>query len=126
MRWLQLCLIVLLLPLAGCALNGKITSYPVETRGVYTLGPGDVLRVKVYGDETVTGSYKVDDAGTVSMPLVGQIMVSGRTSAPASSPRRSPTAMSATPMSPSRSKPTARSSSRAPCAMAGSSPTSPA
>jgi len=83
MRWLQLCLIVLLLPLASCALNGKITSYPVETRGVYTLGPGDVLRVKVYGDETVTGSYKVDDAGTVSMPLVGQILVSGRTTAEA-------------------------------------------
>jgi len=50
---------------------------------VYTLGGGDVIRVKVYGDETVTGTYKVDDAGTVSMPLVGQLMVTGKTTAQA-------------------------------------------
>ena len=44
---------------------------------------GDVLRIKVYGDETVTGSYKVDDAGTVSMPLVGQLRVAGKTTSQA-------------------------------------------
>jgi polysaccharide export outer membrane protein len=81
MRWLQLCLLLLLLPLAGCSLNGKTTSYSLEPRGVYTLGGGDMIRVKVYGDETVTGTYKVDDAGTVSMPLVGQIAVDGKTTA---------------------------------------------
>lgn len=81
MRWLQICLLFLLLPLAACSLNGKTTTYALENRGVYTLGGGDVLRVKVYGDDTVTGSYKVDDAGTVSMPLVGQIYVAGRTTA---------------------------------------------
>lgn len=81
MRWLQLCLILLLVPLAACSLNGKTTTYSVESRGVYTLGGGDVLRVKVYGDDTVTGSYKVDDAGTISMPLVGQLKVSGKSTA---------------------------------------------
>ena len=81
MRWLQLCLLLVLLPLAACSLNGKTTSYPLETRSVYTLGGGDAIRVKVYGDDTVTGSYKVDDAGTVSLPLVGQIPVAGKTTA---------------------------------------------
>jgi polysaccharide export outer membrane protein len=81
MRWLQLCLLLVLLPLAACSLNGKTTTYPLEPRSVYTLGGGDMIRVKVYGDETVTGTYKVDDAGTVSMPLVGQLRVSGMTTA---------------------------------------------
>jgi polysaccharide export outer membrane protein len=81
MRWLQLCLLLVLLPLAACSLNGKTTTYPLEPRSVYTLGGGDMIRVKVYGDETVTGTYKVDDAGTVSMPLVGQLRVAGMTTA---------------------------------------------
>ena len=81
MRWLQLCLLLVLLPLAACSLNGKITTYPLEPRSVYTLGGGDMIRVKVYGDETVTGTYKVDDAGTVSMPLIGQLRVTGMTTA---------------------------------------------
>jgi polysaccharide biosynthesis/export protein len=83
MRWLQLCLLLVLLPLAACSLNGKVTTYSLEPHSVYTLGGGDVIRVKVYGDETATGSYKVDDAGTVSMPLVGQLHVAGLTSAQA-------------------------------------------
>jgi polysaccharide biosynthesis/export protein len=81
MRWLQLCLLLVLLPLAACSLNGKTTTYSLEPRSVYALGGGDMIRVKVYGDETVTGTYKVDDAGTVSMPLVGQLFVAGKTTA---------------------------------------------
>jgi polysaccharide export outer membrane protein len=81
MRWLQLFLLLVLLPLGACSLNGKTTTYSLEPRNVYTLGGGDVIRVKVYGDETVTGTYKVDDAGTVSMPLVGQLPVAGMTTA---------------------------------------------
>lgn len=83
MRWLQLCLLLVLLPLAACSLNGKTTTYSLEPRTVYALGGGDTIRVKVYGDDTVTGSYKVDDAGTVSMPLIGQVVVAGKTTAQA-------------------------------------------
>jgi polysaccharide export outer membrane protein len=83
MRWLQFCLLLVLLPLAACSLNGKSTTYSLEPRSVYTLGGGDMIRVKVYGDDTVTGTYKVDDAGTVSMPLVGQLRVEGKTTAQA-------------------------------------------
>jgi polysaccharide export outer membrane protein len=85
MRWLQLCLLLLLLPLGACSLNGKTTTYSLEPHNIYALGGGDVIRVKVYGDETVTGTYKVDDAGTVSMPLVGQLRVAGKTTAQAAS-----------------------------------------
>lgn len=80
MRWL-LCLVLLLLPLAGCSLSGRTTAYSLEPRQAYALGPGDVLRIKVYGDETVSGTYRVDDAGTLSMPLIGQVVIAGRTTA---------------------------------------------
>jgi polysaccharide export outer membrane protein len=79
MRFLQLLLIVLLVPLAACATNGKTTTYAVTPPAAYALGPGDVVRVKVYGDETVSGSYRVDDSGAMSLPLVGPIRVAGQT-----------------------------------------------
>ena len=85
MRWLQLFLILLLLPLAACSLNGKTSTYSVETRGPYTLDGGDVLRVTVYGEETLSKTYKVDDAGTVSLPLIGTVRVRGLTTAQAAS-----------------------------------------
>ena len=83
MRWLQLCLLLLLVPLAACSLNGRTVTYPVETREIYTLAAGDAVRVNVYGDDAVSGTYKVDDAGTLSLPLIGPIYVLGRTTADA-------------------------------------------
>jgi polysaccharide export outer membrane protein len=79
MRWLQLCFVLLLLPLAACALNGKVTTYPVETARPYALDAGDVLRVTVYGDDTISKTYKVDEDGKVALPLVGPISVRGLT-----------------------------------------------
>ena len=34
MRWLQLCLLLVLLPLAACSLSGKTTTYSLEPRTV--------------------------------------------------------------------------------------------
>ena len=80
MRWLQLLLVVLLLPLAACSLNGNLKSYPVEQRGPYTLDAGDIISVSVYGDDNFgKAPYKVDDTGTVGLPLVGPVRVRGLT-----------------------------------------------
>jgi polysaccharide export outer membrane protein len=81
MRWLQLFVLFLVLPLAACASSGRTTTYTLDTAQVYTLGAGDVVRVMVYGDDSVSGTYKVDEAGTLSMPLVGSIYVAGHTTA---------------------------------------------
>jgi polysaccharide export outer membrane protein len=37
------------------------------------LGAGDTLRVTVDGEKALSGEYEVDDAGTVTLPLVGEI-----------------------------------------------------
>lgn len=46
---------------------------------VYTLDSGDKLRVIVFGQEGITGSYMVDAAGNVSLPLIGAVPARGLT-----------------------------------------------
>jgi len=47
----------------------------------YNLGPGDKLRVVVYGQEGLTNSYAIDAAGAITMPLIGSVPARGRTPA---------------------------------------------
>jgi len=77
MRWSVLLISLVALGLAGCASN-KVTTIEVESPGAYMLDTGDVLRVTVYGDETLTNSYAVTDKGTISLPLAGQVAVRGQ------------------------------------------------
>lgn len=79
MRWLRLLFLVLLVPLAGCSLDGRPATYEVDTKGPYQLDSGDVVRVLVYGDDALSKDFKVDDSGTLALPLVGAIPVRGLT-----------------------------------------------
>ncbi|GIQ73044.1 polysaccharide biosynthesis/export family protein [Bradyrhizobium sp. RD5-C2] len=54
---------------------------PAPTRETYNLGPGDRLRVVVYGQEGLTNSYAIDAAGAITMPLIGSVPARGRTPA---------------------------------------------
>jgi polysaccharide export outer membrane protein len=76
MRWFLL--LVALLALSACAVN-RVASYTVNTPEAYTLDTGDVVRVTVYGDTTLTNTYTVTDKGTVSVPLIGQVKARGLT-----------------------------------------------
>ena len=40
-----------------------------------TLGYGDVFEVRVYDEPQLSGSYRILDTGTISFPLIGQVMV---------------------------------------------------
>lgn len=79
MPWLRLICVLLLVPLAGCALNARPSTYLVEVKGPYALDTGDVVRVTVYGEPEMTKSYAVDDAGALSLPLIGAVGVRGLT-----------------------------------------------
>jgi len=50
-------------------------SQPVE----YRLGAGDTVRVIVFGEQQLTGEYRVDGSGSISMPLIGEIPAKGKT-----------------------------------------------
>jgi len=45
----------------------------------YTVGQGDRLQVRVFGEPTITGEYSVDGTGTISMPLLRSVDVAGLT-----------------------------------------------
>lgn len=80
------------LALGGCSGPARVAAVadegvtssagPGPQRGAgraYVLGPGDRLRIKVYNEPELTGEYEINSGGFVSLPLVGQIKVSGAT-----------------------------------------------
>ncbi len=47
--------------------------------GDYQLGPGDQVRLVVFGEDQLSGEFVVSGAGVISLPLVGDIPAQGRT-----------------------------------------------
>jgi polysaccharide export outer membrane protein len=45
----------------------------------YRLGPGDRMRIIVYGQSNLTGEYVLDGGGVLAFPLIGQVAASGMT-----------------------------------------------
>ncbi len=49
-----------------------------QAPAAYTLGPGDRLRVVVFGEDDLSGEFEVDGTGFISFKLVGRLEVGGR------------------------------------------------
>ena len=67
--------------LAGCVSQTvqSTTVPPAAAAGAdYVLGPGDKIRLSLYGDDTFKGEFQVSDNGTVSLPLIGAQMAGGK------------------------------------------------
>ncbi|MGH6949477.1 MAG: polysaccharide biosynthesis/export family protein [Vitreimonas sp.] len=75
-----------LLLLCACGTGGG----PVRQRGdaqppaidlatEYRLGPGDRLRIAVFGETELTGEFVVNSLGAISYPLVGSVPAQGKT-----------------------------------------------
>jgi polysaccharide biosynthesis/export protein len=76
----QVCLLVLLL-FAGC--GGPGSGLPPLTDADppdYELASGDQVRIITYGEENLTGEFRVNDSGNISLPLVGSVHAAGLTS----------------------------------------------
>lgn len=62
--------------------NQQLLSLAVETDlsdSLYRLGPGDQITIDVFGVEELSGNYRVDGMGRISLPLIGSVEVSGYT-----------------------------------------------
>jgi polysaccharide biosynthesis/export protein len=77
---LAVLLLLVLLPLLGCAPGGGLPPIPPGS-GVYRLGPGDAVRLITYGEDGLTGDFRVSDAGTIAIPLLGNVRAAGLTPA---------------------------------------------
>lgn len=45
----------------------------------YVLGVGDKLRLKVFGEDNLSGEFQVSSTGLVSLPLIGDVRAAGLT-----------------------------------------------
>ncbi len=50
-----------------------------NTSADYVLGPADKVRITVYGEPALTAEYFVSSAGTVNIPLAGDVQAAGKT-----------------------------------------------
>jgi polysaccharide export outer membrane protein len=72
---------LILLALAGCGGPGRgLPPLPATASAAYMLGPGDQVRIITFGEEALTGEFRVNDSGNIALPLVGAVRASGLTS----------------------------------------------
>lgn len=72
--------------LAGCADGGDVpelqiaqaSGSAIEVSRIYRLGVGDKLKITVFGEQDLSGTYDVNATGNVSLPLIGDIVAKGR------------------------------------------------
>jgi polysaccharide export outer membrane protein len=93
--WQSLCYAILLLMgaalphAAGYAQNlvpvsAQPSATPPAPTGVaptqdYRLGPNDKVTIGVYGEDELSREYTVGPSGTISLPLIGEVVAKGRT-----------------------------------------------
>lgn len=80
MRLLPLLALTCLLALGSC--GNPADNLPPLAEGPateYRLGAGDSVRVITFDEPRLSGEFRVSDAGSISMPLVGLVPAAGRT-----------------------------------------------
>ena len=75
---MRACLLCLLL-LTACQPGHGLPDLPAALTGRYVLGPGDMVRLITYGEDQLTGEFRVSDNGTVALPLIGSVKAAGLT-----------------------------------------------
>jgi polysaccharide export outer membrane protein len=60
------------------AWSGEPESHP-DLASKYRLDTGDLIRIDVFGEKDLTVEAKLTDAGTISYPFLGEIIVRGMT-----------------------------------------------
>ncbi|SMH54014.1 polysaccharide biosynthesis/export family protein [Azospirillum agricola] len=73
-------LAALAVAMVGCAgVDAPMETSEAVQSTDYRLGSGDALRVIVFGEEQLSGEFRVDGTGKVAMPLIGDVTAKNRT-----------------------------------------------
>jgi polysaccharide export outer membrane protein len=72
---------LLLLACAACVGGPMAAGDPADEVVVqeYRLGPGDQLRIAVFGEPNLSGEFLINPSGSISYPLVGEVAATGKT-----------------------------------------------
>lgn len=65
--------------------HGPLQAQTTAAAGNYVLQPGDIVRVQVYQEPDLDRELRVAQEGTISLPLIGNVSVAGRSLAHAES-----------------------------------------
>ena len=68
-----------LLALTACSPGRDLPPLPASTRDTYLLGAGDQVRVITFGEEQMTGNFRISDSGSIAVPLLGLVSAAGIT-----------------------------------------------
>ena len=81
LRSIMLCIPAICLAgaLTACNPAGDLQPLPDLQKTSYTLGVGDKVRVITFGNEALTGEFRVNDSGKIAMPLLGSVPAAGKT-----------------------------------------------
>ena len=76
---LQLLLVSMVCLAGGCPSVGSGVISGAPPKGIVdtTVGPGDVLEIRVYGEKDLSGLYRIEGDGTIVFPLIGKVKVGG-------------------------------------------------
>ena len=64
---------------AGCAPGRNLPALPLPASAEYRLGPGDAVRLITFGEDSLTGEFRVNDSGAIAVPLIGPVRAAGLT-----------------------------------------------
>lgn len=68
------------LALAACTNQGQGLPPIADTDAtIYRLGPGDRVRIITFGDQDLSGQFRLDSAGLITLPLLGSVHAGGLT-----------------------------------------------
>lgn len=76
-RTLWRALPALLLFVWACAPGSDLEPLPDSSSRNYSLGSGDRVRIIVYGEDQLTGEFRVDDQGNIAFPLLASVHAAG-------------------------------------------------
>ena len=73
----------LIIGLVFCMTAAATASHSAEreksVRDVYTLGSGDRVKVVVYGEGDLSGTFEISGTGSIAYPLIGEVEAGGKT-----------------------------------------------
>ena len=73
LRWLLLLVFIVMTSFDAAAVE------PSSSHDAYRMGPNDVIRIQVFGEEELTVERRIDGEGKIDYPLLGAILGEGKT-----------------------------------------------